>query len=524
MSEEPNSPARFPIWIIGVVIGVVVGGALIFGLSRSSAPMDETLAVPVADGAAPLAPAMTVGPTGAVAPAMIVDDGATIEEWEARIAAATPEKYADLMAQAVKIGDAGVRQQAVQKLLLTWLNADQPGFLDFLDDAEFSESEGSEFWPALVPAAAEVLPSVSEAAAGQPDLDEIVQWMVEYYAEMDPAQAAEWANKWLLDDSKNYALATIAGELATQSLADAETLLAGIESPDARLEAVMNIGATLAQSDSDAALEWARSLPNEEERSSALEEVLWSMSETDPSEAAAQIVASGDPGQLDAVSGSIAEEWAIKEPKKAVDWAETLPAGAAREEAIQGALAGWAENDPKAAFAYYQQNYGTNLETAEWIFDSWAFNDPQTAATEVLKISNPRMRERAVSGVVSGWLDEGSTTEAVERWVDALPPGRERDQASFAIVDMLSFDSPNEAWTRAATIREPEVRSEAIQSAFAGLVDVDPARARTVLNNSNLSPDEIRQLEGQLEGGSIGGPTPGAQTQPPTAPSIPQAP
>ncbi len=522
MSKQQNSTARFPIWIIGVIVGVVLGAALIFGLNRADDEVVGAAEAPATSAANGGAPGLTSDAGGATAVVGAATNEESAAEWNARLDQAKPDQYAELMKGAVKISDPTVRKQVVEKLLLTWLNVDQPGFLNFLDDAEFSETAGSELWPAIVPAAAEVLPSVSEAAAGQPDLDEIVQWMVEYYAEMDPAQAAAWANKWLLDDTKDYALATVAGQMAIKSQSDAEGVLATIQAPDARLEAVMNIGASLAEEDSDAALEWARALTNEEERSSAVEEVLWTMSETDPSAAAAELADADNPGQLNAVSGSIAEEWAIKEPKKAVDWAESLPAGAGREEAIQGALAGWAENDPKAAFTYYQQNYGTDLETAEWIFDSWAFNDPQTAAAEVLRISNPQMRERAVAGVVSGWLDEGTSTEAVEGWVDALPPGRERDQASFAIVDMLSFDEPEAAWTRAATIREPDVRSEAIQSAFAGLADVDPVKARSVLRTSNLSPEEITQLEGQLEPGSSVIPT--GQGLPPAAPSIPVAP
>ncbi len=520
MSEPENTPARFPIWIIGVIVGVAIGAALIFGLSQSEAPESTTTVAPADSSTVTVA---TESPTPAPMTTSLPDDGASAAEWESRIAGADVAGYGELMNQAVAIRDPQVRKQIVEKLLLTWLNADQTSFLEYLDDAEFSQSEGSELWPALVPAAAEVLPSLSESAAGEADLDEIIQWMVEYYSEMDPAKAAEWTNKWLLDDTRDYALATVAGEMAIRSQSDAEALLGTINSPDARLEAVMNIGASLAQEDGDTALAWARALANEEERSAAVEEVLWTMSETDPGKAAAKLMESDRPEQLDAVSGSIAEEWAIQDPTKAVGWAEGLPQGAAREEAIQGALAGWAENDPKAAFAYYEKNYGTNLETAEWIFDSWAFNNPKEASAEVMKISNPEMRARAVAGVVSGWLDEGSSTDAVEQWVDALPAGRERDQASYAVVDMLSFDEPESAWTRAATIREPDVRSEAIQTAFAGLVDIDPAKAETALRNSNLSPEEIKQLTAVLDGsGPVIPTTP--QTLPPAAPSIPAAP
>lgn len=522
MSEPENTPARFPIWIVGVVVGVAIGAALIFGLNHtdSEAPGSTTTVTPSETNSSTLA---SESATPVPVTTSLPDDGASLADWEGRIAAADPSGYGALMNQAVTIRDPEVRKQVVEKLLLTWLNTDQNSFLEFLDDAEFSQSEGSELWPALVPAAAEVLPSLSESAAGEADLDEIIQWMVEYYSEIDPAKAAEWTNKWLLDDTRDYALATVAGEMAVKSQSDAEALLGTITSPEARLEAVMNIGASLAQTDPETALAWARSLSTEEERSAAVEEVLWTMSETDPSQAAAKLMESDRPDQLDAVSGSIAEDWAIKDPSKAIGWAESLPQGAAREEAIQGALAGWAENDPKAAFAYYEKNYGTNLETAEWIYDSWAFNNPKEASVEVLKISNPEMRARAVAGVVSGWLDEGSSTDSVERWVDGLPAGRERDQASYAIVDMLSFDEPESAWTRAATISEPDIRSEAIQSAFAGLADVDPAKAQAALRNSNLSPEEIKQLTAVLEGNASVIPTT-PQTLPPAAPSIPAAP
>ncbi|MGC1480151.1 MAG: hypothetical protein WA771_06585 [Chthoniobacterales bacterium] len=524
MAEQDNSPARFPIWIVGVIIGVVIGAAIIFGLNQSGG--DNVVGEPTAS-ASPSnnfssAQSDLETETTSTAIASLPDGGASYEDWDKRIADAPVDEYGDLMNEAVTIQDPATRKAVVERLLLTWLDTDQSGFLNFLDDAEFSQTEGSELWPALVPAAAAVLPSVSESAAGSADLDEIIQWMVEYYSEMDPAAAAEWTNNWLLEDTRDYALATVAGEMALKSREEAETLLGTINSSDARMEAVMNIGAALAESDSDAALAWARALPNEEERTLAVEEVLWTMSETDPSAAAARLTETESPGELDAVSGSIAEEWAIKDPAKAIGWAEGLPQGAAREEAIQGALAGWAENDPRAAFAHYQSNFGQNLETAEWIFDSWAFNNPNEASAEVMKIANPEMRARAVSGVVSGWLDEGSSVSAVENWVDSLPAGRERDEASYAVVDMLSFDEPEAAWTRAATIQEPDVRTEAIQTAFAGLVDIDPAKAETALRNSNLSPEEIGQLQGILDGGNVIPTTP--QTVPVTAPSVPAAP
>ncbi len=480
---------------IGLLAGLAIGAVVIFG-SKSEPKVAPATSAPT-QPAASITPIKPVT-SGAAAQSGASGDTTSAADWEALIASAPAKQFAKLMKRALTISDATTRQQIVQALVVRWLDTDQESFLDFMDDLEFSESEGREVWPILVPAFAEALPGVSEKAASTPELDEIVQWIVEYYAEIDPAKALAWSKQWLLGDSLEAGMATIAGEMANRSPAEAMKILESIKSPDSRIDAVENIAGVMGAGDPVAALAWARSLPDEAERAAAVEEVLWSMSESNPEEAAKQLAGAKDVSDIEGVSSSIAEEWAMKDHGKALSWAESLPDGAARTQAVQGALAGWAESDPVAAFNYYQANHGSNLETAEWIFESWAFTSPDQAAAQARAITDPKMREQAVTGVVNGWLNEGST-RAVSQWVDALPPGRERDKASHVLVDTLSFDEPRPAWDRALAIHEPDIRGQAIQSAFAGLVDKDPSAARSALDQANLTPAERAALAPLLQ-------------------------
>ncbi len=493
MSEEPRS--SFPKWMlapaIGLAAGLAIGAVVIFGSKPESGTTSDAPTasantagdIPSASGAAPASSSATNVPA----------DTASLEAWNAEISTTSVEELNTLMPRALSIADEGRRQAVIQAIVVRWLDGNQDSFLDYLDDLEFSDTEGREVWPSLVPAFVEALPNISEQAAGAPQLDEIVQWVLEYYAEIDPAKALTWSKEWLLGESQESAMATIAGEMATRSPDEAYKLLAEIKSPEARLDAVENIASALGTGTPAAALAWAQALPDENERALAVEEVLWTMSETNPEEAARQLAQTQGISDVEGVSGSIAEEWALRDHTKAITWAESLPEGGSRQEALQGALAGWAESDPEAAFQYYQSKHAANTETAEWIFEAWAFQSPTAAAAKATSLPDPEMRGMAITGVVNGWLNEGSF-DRVTQWVDALPAGRDRDQASAVLVDTLSFDEPQPAWQRALAIQEPDIRGDAIQSAFAGLVEANPQAAQAALDQATLTAEERSAL------------------------------
>lgn len=420
------------------------------------------------------------------------------DEWTAQINSAKADSYPALMDGAIRVKDAALRARVVEFLLVKWLNADRGTYLEYLDQLEGSDDEGKEAWPVLVPAFVKAVPQLNERASSSPDLEEAVQWMTDYYAEQNAPAALEWAKKWLLGDAQESAMATIAGQLSKTSLDQAVAVANGLKSPNARIDAMSNIGSELGKTDPQKALAWAQSLTDPAEKSAAVEEVMWSMSDADPVAAASQVKQINNPELLQNIGGTIAESLADKNPAQAIQWAEAIPSGASQDEAVSGALSGWAKADPKAAFDYLQSKHPKNGDAAESVFEQWATNKPQDAATQAMQIPDPAMREQAVTGVVNGWLS-AEDSQPVEQWVDQLPAGHERDVASAAVVDAMSVNDPQPAWDRALTIKDAQVRQEAVLSAFSGLAQSDPEAAKAVLNTSAVSEADRKLLQPVLD-------------------------
>lgn len=491
--NKAGLPAWFLIVGLGGLVGIIAGAVMIFAPTSKPVAKAEPVATPAKTGAT------TQKPTaGNSTPFKFNKQPVTYEEWMTQIDSTTAESYPAIMDGALRVKDAALRGRVVESLLLKWLNADVSSYLAYLDQLEGSADEGKDAWPVLVPAFVKAVPQLGEEAATSSDLEEAVLWMTDYYAEQDPNAALAWARKWLLDEAQESALASIAGQLSKTSLDQAVAVANGLKSPNSRIDAMANIGAELGGVDPRKALEWAQSLKDPSERGAAVEEVMWAMSDKDPSSAASIVKQLNNPELLENIGGAIAESLADKDSKAAVDWAEAIPAGAAQDEAITGALTGWAKSDPKAAFTYFESKHSKNLDAAEGIFEQWASNTPEAAAAEALKVSDASLKEHAVVGVVNGWLNFDDT-QAAEQWVDQMPVGRQRDLASATLVDALSVTDPQPAWDRAVAIKDAQVRQEAMLSAFSGLAQMDPSAARSVLGGGALSADDKKLLQPVLD-------------------------
>ncbi|MDD5201214.1 MAG: hypothetical protein PHC88_15595 [Terrimicrobiaceae bacterium] len=492
-SEKAALPAWFLIVGIGGLAGIALGAVLFFGGGSGTA---ASKAAPQAAAPAPKAGAAAHSDQHAAG--VLTNLPTTFEGWKAEIDSAKADSYPALMDGALRVTDTALRARVVETLLVTWLNTSRESYLQYLDQVEGSDDEGKGVWPILVPAFVKAVPQLGEKAASSPDLEEAVEWMTDYYAEQDAPAALEWSKKWLLGDAQESAFATIAGQLSKTSLDQAVALARSLKSPNARTDALANIGSELGKQDPQKALAWAQALQDPAEKAAAIEEVMWSMSDADPAAAAQQVTRLNNPELLQSIGSTIAESLAAKNPANAMQWAEAIPAGAAQNEAVSGALSGWAKVDPKAAFAYFQSKHATNADAAEGIFEEWASNTPDAAAAQAKQIADPALREHAVTGVVNGWLN-GNDPQAVEQWVDQLPVGHERDVASAAIVDALSSEEPQSAWDRALTIKDAQVRQQAVLSAFSGLAQNDPANARAAMAAQSLTAEDRKLLQPVLD-------------------------
>lgn len=468
--------------------------------------------------------------------------------WKKRIDGAPADDFARLIKEAIAISDPALRAKVMTALVGRWVGVDLKGFIAFVDESEVDDDgDGNALWALLAPALAEALPTLPDDVASRVELNEIVRRLIEYSARKDPVQAFAWAKQWLLDDAMESALATIAGEMIQQSPEQAMQVLAEIHSPIRRVDAIGAIAMVYGATHPEEATTWAKTLAVPAERPYAMDAVLAARAETEPEASAKDLIDFRDSMQaaytadrdaevammgipdfkehkdgepltdeeltnsellpskedpqlrlLGDATRAIAENWAAAEPAKAMPWIESLPAGL-KGDAIESALAGWASQQPEEAYAYYIKNHASDAAPAAPIFEAWAQAEPRRAAEQAARLTDAAIREQAVSGVVSGWLDSSADQSALEAWVDRLPTARERDRANAQIADAASYDEPAVAWRRATAIHDPLTRREELKTVFANLVDNDPGKARALLaETKSLTSDETNRLNKML--------------------------
>jgi len=520
----------------GIAAGFIIGA----GLYMMSDP----------HGKAVYRPDVRPGAADAASPGALAKKEAGLEDWNTRIGKATAAEFASLMREVMKISDPALRAKVAAVLVQRWVSVDMKGFIAFVDESEVDDddADADTLWAVLAPALANALPNLPEEIATRPELSEVVRRLIEYSARENPDRALAWTKQWLLGDAYESAMATIAGEMIKKSPEKALGVLADIDSAVRRVDAISAIASVYGETHPKEATAWARSLENPAEQPYAMNAVLAARASVDPAAASVDfsdfrqametaysaereadmkrhgmtdikedrngepltpeeamdsenLPSKVDPQMrlLEESAAAIAQNWAATDPGKAMPWAQSLPEGPLRDQAIEGALSGWATEQPQAAYAFYKQNYAANPDPAQDIFESWAGAEPEAAAAEATQLKDPAMREKAVAGVVSGWLDSASDETALDTWVDQLPTSRDRDVANSQIADSDSYDSPKTSWNRAMKIEDQLSRREALKSAFASMVESDPAEARTMLAAAkSLSSDEATRLDKML--------------------------
>ncbi len=105
----------------------------------------------------------------------------------------------------------------------------------------------------------------------------------------------------------------------------------------------------LADTDPDQALEWARGLEQEEERTEALGRIAVVVSAEDPKRGAT-LVSEEMPAGLprDRAVVQVLQRWAQSGPAEAVEWIAAFPQGEARSAGLRAVAATWIESDPSA--------------------------------------------------------------------------------------------------------------------------------------------------------------------------------
>ena len=312
--------------------------------------------------------------------------------------------------------------------------------------------------------------------------------------------------RWAMDDPE-AALASLKGIDLLKFGADPVSVLSGVSAtnPDlaiAWLDDPSNpmvkfpfMGQILAgsiskewvRSDPDAALKWAKSLPDSQ-KTGALTGVLGTLASTDPAKAATLALDLKPGGSRDHLIGEIASSWAKQSPEEAMVWAATL-SGKDRERALKSGLNELARSDTQSAVSFVEglepDEQGAYLES---VSGPWAGKEPDKAADWVMdRAAESDAKDaagRALGGILWQWTTQDP--EAAGNWLNAQEKGPELDGAITGLAGAAFDEDPEASLSWATQISDDGLRGISLAVGLGTWMSRDAEAAKTWASENNI--------------------------------------
>lgn len=248
-----------------------------------------------------------------------------------------------------------------------------------------------------------------------------------------------------------------------------------------------------AKQDPDAALAWAKGLPDNA-RGGALEQVLGGIAMENPSKAAGMALDMEEGKDRTALIGNVAGKWAATNPQEALTWANGLTNADERTQAQRSALGGWADKDPASAAKSIAALDAVDAQDAVGVVGSrWARQAPADAATWVAGQAESKGKEQATADVMRNWT--ATEPEAASTWLSAQPAGPSRDKGILGLADTIGPSDPIASMEWVASISNAEQRSRELKNRTSIWMNLDAPGATEWIQSSNqLTPDDRAAL------------------------------
>jgi hypothetical protein len=309
----------------------------------------------------------------------------------------------------------------------------------------------------------------------------------------EPSQAFSWMEKTLSESVRRELYGPFFRQwtAGNPSAAAAKLRQMAAASPEDAVwgELAGQLAGQWAQTDVNGAVAWAQALPKGAAKAQALVQVSYRWAEVDPKAAAACAARQDDLALLQAV----AITWAASDPKSAAAWALELPAGERQNSAMAGAAAVWAQKEPAKAAAYANslpEGEARNQARVS-VASMWASSDPAEAAKWVEQFAEGAVREQAFERVINAWAaaDAGEASQ----WLQRLPEDRSRDSAVIAFCSVIEGTDPGASFAWAESISDESIRNQKLERTAAAWLKESPAEARQYIAQSKLLPGDIKQ-------------------------------
>lgn len=205
-----------------------------------------------------------------------------------------------------------------------------------------------------------------------------------------------WVRKLPEGEIRLNSVDAVFKQWATDDLSAAQSAMAGLNATE-RSRAVRAIGDGWSQKDPEAALRWASSLTNDEDRRDVVRNAINHMARMSP-ESAARKVESLPAGERGPAIQAVVSQWASRDATSAGEWLARQPVGDARDGAITTLARTLAAENPEDAITWASQisNERNRTRQLENHARTWIRNEPQTARAFVASSNQftEEMKER----------------------------------------------------------------------------------------------------------------------------------
>ncbi|MGB6220353.1 hypothetical protein [Haloferula sp.] len=274
-----------------------------------------------------------------------------------KIAESDPRKAASMLEQM------GIDQNSshqVGTIAGSWAMEDGAAAMAWMEGLDLRENERSS---AVSSAFSQWVQTDSEAAAkyalsfeNEKDRKAAIDSLVRGWAGQDPQGARDWVESHLEGDSKNGALGSLIQNLAYQDIETAVTMYdeatAGLSAEDREKHfgnVTSNITSSWSRHDPSAASEWLMRLPEGDQRTQSVSQLVDNWGDYDIGGAAEFVITLAEGKERNIAVERLVGDLSRSDPEAAFQWAVSVGDESKRQQLVQQAANQWKAADPEAA-------------------------------------------------------------------------------------------------------------------------------------------------------------------------------
>jgi hypothetical protein len=175
----------------------------------------------------------------------------------------------------------------------------------------------------------------------------------------------------------------------------------------------------------------------------------------------------------------LTRRWAEADPAAAAAWAQQMPAGRARSEALNGVAIAWANVDASEAIQWVRQwpegeERQNGLASVAY---EVARTDPIEAMNLAVNLPSNQSRDDLINFTAAQWA--ASTPAVAAEWAQQIPDQGLRVQVLGKIATEWGEEDPVKAATMALTLPPGKIQDDVVISIVERWVQKDPLAARS---------------------------------------------